>query len=320
MEPLSFDQLSPDVILEVVETHTGVFLDGVIHPYNSYINRVFGLTDEDGNRIIVKFYRPGRWSEAAIRDEHLFLFDCRDAEIPVVAPLEGIRGDTLGNAAGVYFAVYPLCRARSFECNNGDDYLRIGRVIGRMHALSRKRSAPQRLVLNPETTTASYISSLLSLQLVHPDCLDDFRTVCDEALTHIRDLFDSVDSIRIHGDCHFGNILQTADGVVTLIDFDDMMTGPAVQDLWLLLPDRLPQASAELNLLLEGYEQFNSFDRRTLDLIEPLRFMRHIYFLNWVASQHVDTGFSERYPGWGSRSFWIREVEDLNQQLRFLLR
>lgn len=315
-----FENLEPEIIFDAVEKHCGVFLDGSITPYNSYINRVFGVTDDDEKDYIVKFYRPGRWSAEAIRDEHRFLFDCAEMEIPVVPPLAGKTGDSVGKAAGFLFAVFPRCRARTFDITSDDDWLRVGSVIGRMHQTGKKNAAPNRLRCSPADTTARYIASIAEKRLVHPDCSGDFTRICADALALITPLFEGIPTHRIHGDCHRGNILETRDRLITLIDFDDMMTGPAIQDLWLLLSGHLSDSMAEMNLIIEGYEQFCEFDRRTLNLVEPLRFMRHIYFLNWCATQLDDSGFAARMPEWGNRAFWIQETEDLQTQLEHIHR
>ena len=312
-----FDALTPDLIFDAVEKHLGIFLDGSITPYNGYINRVFGLTDDEETSYIVKFYRPGRWNEDSIGDEHDFLFDCAELEIPVVTPLTGTSGYSVGSEAGYLFAVFPRCRARTFDITSDEGWIRTGSVIGRMHRAGKKKEAPDRLRCNPQETTERYIQSLKAKGLVHPDCLEDFSRICAEALRLITPLFGGVPMHRIHGDCHRGNILENSEGII-LIDFDDMMSGPAVQDLWLLLSGHLSDSMNEMNLMLEGYEQFCEFDRSTLALVEPLRFMRHIYFLNWCATQHGDTGFTARFPDWGTKAFWIKETEDLSGQLEYI--
>jgi Ser/Thr protein kinase RdoA (MazF antagonist) len=315
----SFANLGPDAIMEAVERHCGIILDGSIMPYNSYVNRVFALVDEDENRYVAKFYRPGRWTAESILEEHAFLADCAAAEIPVVEPIKGTGGSTLGLRDGFPFAVFPAIRARTFDIYGDEDWIRVGMTIGRMHAVGRARAAPTRLRCAPDDTTDRYIAALTPL--VHPDCLDDFARTCGEALDIIKPRFDALSTAathRIHGDCHRGNILQTGDGTIALIDFDDMMTGPAIQDLWLLLPGHLDESTREANLILEGYERFSEFDRRTLALVEPLRFMRHLYFLAWCATQRDDPGFAGRFPGWGSRAFWITETEDLAAQFAYL--
>lgn len=307
--------------MDAVESHTGLFLDGTLVPYNSYVNRVFGVTDEDENSYIVKFYRPGRWEEPAILDEHAFLADCATADIPVVAPMTLGTSTTLGQHEGFLFALFPRVRARSFDIYGDADWIRVGRVIGRLHTAGQKGSAPARLRMTPSDTTGRYIEYILDNRLVHPDCLDDFTRICREALAVITPLFDKIDpasTIRIHGDMHRGNLLDRGENGITIIDFDDMMTGPAIHDLWLLLPDHLEKSMKEMNLLLEGYEEFREFDRRSLELVEPLRFMRHLYFLAWCAVQRNDSGFAERNPDWGTKAFWITETEDLSAQLDWI--
>ena len=335
----AFDELTPELIMDAVEAHTGLFLDGTLTPYNSYVNRVFGVTDEDENRYIAKFYRPGRWSREAILEEHEFLADCAEAEIPVVLPLSAANS-TLGEYEGFLFSVFPRVRGRTFDIAGDGDWERVGRVIGRLHRVGRIRQSPARLRLTPQSTTARYIADLTGSaaggtsgaetagkSLVHPDCAGDFNRICSEALSLIEPLFDELRSgamHRIHGDCHRGNMLESGDRAqengspITLIDFDDMMTGPAIQDLWLLLPGRLADSRRELNEMLAGYEEFSEFDRSTIALVEPLRFMRHLYFLAWCAIQRNDAGFDERNPGWGGRAFWITETEDLATQLDVL--
>jgi Ser/Thr protein kinase RdoA (MazF antagonist) len=363
MEQHIFSSLTPDIILNCAESFSGIRFDGTIVPYNSYVNRVFGLTDEDGGGYVIKFYRPGRWTKEAIEDEHTFLNDCAAAEVPVVPPLEGAdkQGVTTGTytAGGipVYYALFPRLRARTFDIYTDNDWVRTGRAIGRMHLAGQKRDAPHRLQCTPQQTTIPYITMLLEQNLVTPDLQQEFTDICSSALDYVLDAYAAVFGEadengmyhtaafqRIHGDCHRGNILEqislkspaSADteetSSITLIDFDDMMTGPVVQDLWLLLPGYRKESEHELELLLEGYEEFMCPDdnagnnitgavpgiRRQLRLIEPLRFMRNIYFLAWTAVQRDDEGFAERNPDWGSRAFWETEIEDLKTQLGVL--
>jgi Ser/Thr protein kinase RdoA (MazF antagonist) len=354
-----FSSLTPDNILNAAELFTGIKFDGTITPYNSYVNRVFGLAAEDGSSYIIKFYRPGRWSKDAILDEHTFLTDCSAAEVPVIPPLSSpVVQTTAGFSEGLYFAVFPRLSARTFDIYTEMDWMRTGRAIGRMHLAALKNQAPHRLQCTPQQTTIPYIRMLLEHNLVTPELQQEFTSICNNALDYVLDSYASVfgeadeNGIyhtagfqRIHGDCHRGNILEqfispspasdeTKDNsIITFIDFDDMMTGPAVQDLWLLLPGYRKDSQHELELLLNGYEQFicpdntaaNSIDstgipgiRRQLHLIEPLRFMRNIYFLAWTAVQRSDEGFAARYPQWGTKAFWETEIEDLKTQLNIL--
>ncbi len=317
-----FELLSPDVALRAVETSHGLSLDGTLDAYSSYVNRVYGIRDENGDRFVVKFYRPGRWQAQAIREEHQYLLDCTRAEIPVIAPLPGHDGETLHTVDAVdgdqqrsfLFALFPRTGGRTFELESDADYLRLGSLMGRCHAVGAAGQAPNRLSCDPHATTAVYIQELLSDGLVHPKWRDDFAAVCQETLQLVTPLFTDVPSQRIHGDCHRGNIIDRPDQGLILIDFDDMMMGPPVQDLWLILPGSLKDARRELAIVLEGYARFAPFEPRTLGLIEPLRFMRMIYFLAWRARQRNDFWFRGSFPDWGNEAFWITEIEDLRTQ------
>jgi Ser/Thr protein kinase RdoA (MazF antagonist) len=335
----SFQLLSPGTVLQAVDESHGLSLDGTLDAYPSYVNRVYGIRGEDGERYVAKFYRPGRWSREAVLDEHRFLLDCAEAEIPVIAPLAGRDGETLhavtettnaaengaddqnaaedrgrGDTQTFLFAVFPRTGGRNFEPENDSDLERLGALLGRCHAVAAKREAPHRAMCSPRPLTASFVEELLADGLVHPEARDEFRIVCAETLERISPLFDPAPRVRLHGDCHRGNIIDRPGSGLVLIDFDDMMSGPPVQDLWLVLPGYAADSRRELELLLDGYGQFASFDRDTLRLIEPLRFMRMIYFLAWRARQRGDYWFRESFPDWGTEAFWIKELEDLRQQ------
>ncbi len=319
-----FSELSPEAVLDAAESALGVFLEPVVVPYNSYVNRVYGLKDEDGNRYVAKFYRPGRWERPAIAEEHGFLADCARAELPVAAPLPLFGGnETLGEAKGILFAVFPYRGGRTFDLVNDGDYIRAGALIGRLHGISRKGTAAKRPVLAPIPLYSTRCAALAESLSMHPELREDFLAITGTGLQLCSDRFaqaglDAGDRIRIHGDCHRGNVLEAADGSLILIDFDDMMTGPAVQDLWLLLPGHLADSGREMELILEGYTEFSHFDRATLALVEPLRMMRMIYFLDWQSRQRNDALFRERNPEWGTKAFWIREIEDLREQARVI--
>lgn len=321
-----FDALAPQHVLTVVESIAGERLNGVVTPYASYVNRVYGLQTEDGTRLVAKFYRPGRWELAAIEDEHALLAELAEAEIPVVAPLVGEEGDSLAVAeletaaaelVEVPVALFPHRGGRSFDADSDEDWFRLGAIVGRMHAISSGDAAPSRVDLDTNWTRA-YLEYLHAEQVIHPDIADEFMNLSTRVLDELEPLFADCESIRIHGDCHRGNILDRASEGLLLIDFDDMMNGPAVQDLWLLLPDRVDACGREITMLLEGYEDFHGFDRRELRLVEPLRLMRMIHFLAWRARQRHDDWFRRQEPEWGNRAFWVRELEDLREQVRVI--
>ena len=322
MKYASFNPLSPHVILHGIELSHGLSLEESLTPYHSYVNRVYGLRDLEGHEYIAKFYRPGRWSEDGILEEHQLIIDCVNAEIPVAAPIPDPDGHTLGEITAVddntetdyYFALFPKKGGRLFDAENDEAWLRMGSLLGRLHMVGRTGKAEHRAICTPAETTALHIENLLHYNLVHPELEESFEKICREILKEIGPLFDNTKFLRLHGDCHRGNILDRSDEGLLLIDFDDMMIGPAVQDMWLLLPDYVNRSRRELNLLLEGYEEFMVFDQKELRLIEPLRFMRIIHYIAWCARQRDDKNFQTNFPDWGSRGYWIKEVEDITLQ------
>jgi Ser/Thr protein kinase RdoA (MazF antagonist) len=318
----SFDMLTPDAVIRAVEATYELSLDGTLNPYPSYVNRVYGLRTDDGEDVVAKFYRPGRWSRKTILEEHRFLEDCAEAEIPVVAPLRDPDSDTLGalevtadaQATEYAFALFPKRGGRNFDAETDEQWYRLGSIVARCHLAGRRREAAHRPVCEPKSWTAPFVDELLGEGLVHPDLAGAFRDITSEIIALITPHFADVPFHRIHGDCHRGNLLDRPDEGLLIIDFDDMMMGPAVQDIWLLLPGHAADCRRELTMLLDGYETFLDFPRGSLVLIEPLRFMRMIHFLAWRARQRHDHWFRREFPDWGTKSFWTREIEDLNAQ------
>ena len=323
-----FSLLSPQIALNAVESAFGLKLTGTLMPYVSYVNRVYGITDQDRNEYVVKFYRPNRWNRQAIEEEHLLLLDCYKSEVPVVTPISNSEGITLhtlrvdneDNGVTYFFAVFPKQGGRSFDTDRLEDYFRLGSLIGRMHQVSALRPAHHRLRTTPKGSTENFVTDLIKGDIIHPAVKERFIDIVFLGLDLIKPNFEGVKLQRIHGDCHRGNILDRVEEGLLIIDFDDMMMGSPVQDLWLLLPDRLDDSKQEVEEILRGYEQFKSFDRRTLSLIEPLRFMRMVYFLAWSANQRNDYDFKNVNPFWGSKSFWEQESEDFSTQIAIIRR
>ncbi|MFP4485137.1 MAG: serine/threonine protein kinase [Spirochaetaceae bacterium] len=317
-----FDLLSPHVALDAVEAAFGSVLDGTVQQYPSYINRVYGVRDDEGRGFVAKFYRPDRWSEEALREEHQFIADCAAHEIPVVEAITAPDGDTLqivevegtDRRVDYRFALFPKRGGRNFDAEGDEEWYRLGSIVGRCHRAGAQRSAEHRQVCDPDAWTLPLLEELLESGVVHPDSRGELGDVVTTVIRTIRPLFQGVGMQRIHGDCHRGNLLERPDEGLVIIDFDDMMVGPAVQDLWLLLPGYAVDSGRELTMLLDGYETFAELDRRELELIEPLRFMRMVHFLGWQARQRRDRDFETRFPWWGTKEFWIREVEDLRTQ------
>ncbi len=313
-----FDSLVPDLVFDAVENAIGLKLTGFISPLPSYINRVYELQAFDGTRWIVKFYRPHRWTLEAIQEEHEFILDCVDHEIPAIAPVINSAGESLFQQGGYNFAVFPKKQGRMLEFKSDQDWLRIGTLIGRVHAAGGMRKTEQRVVLHPLQSTVNDLKELGESGFISPNLQVNFVDLGKRILDRIVPFFEDTEFIRIHGDCHGANILDRLDEGFLLIDFDDMVMGPPVQDIWLLMPDRMENCRREMNLFIEGYEQFKEFDDLSLDLVEPLRIMRIIYFTAWCARQFDDFQFKEHFPGWGTESFWEKEIHDLEQQFTHL--
>jgi len=312
-----FEQLTPDAILSAVEAATSFRLTGLTRPLPSYINRVYELSTIDETRLIVKFYRPGRWSREAILDEHRFVIDCSEAEIPVVPPMALRNQGTLAEYEGILFALYPKRAGRQLEITGDGDWARLGSLVGRLHLVGKQRQASARITMHPGVSTLNDVEHLCTA-VIPERFRDAYRNTARRIIDLSAPLFDSLQRIRIHGDCHRGNILNRFEEGLLLIDFDDMAMGPPVQDLWLLLPERAKESAREIELFIEGYERFRPFDRAGIRCIEPLRAMRMIYFLAWCSRQVDDFQFRRNFPDWGTDAFWQKEINDLREQMGFV--
>ncbi len=315
---MAFENLTPDAVIAAVEQAVAVRLSGLILALPSYINRVYELQAVDQTRLVAKFYRPGRWRREAIEDEHRFVLDCKEAEVPVVAPLPLENGTTLGCADDVLFAVYPRRAGRQFEATVDNDWRRLGSLLARVHLQGERRSAAARATIDPLLSTARDIAYVCD-RIIPDRFREPYRTTAMRIVDASAPIFDKLERLRIHGDFHRGNILDRLEEGLLVIDFDDMAMGPPVQDFWLLLPERADKAQRELALILDGYERFRRFDRASLRCIEPLRAMRMIYFLAWVSRQVEDYQFRRNFPEWGTDVFWQREINDLREQAGFVM-
>ncbi|SDP65463.1 Ser/Thr protein kinase RdoA involved in Cpx stress response, MazF antagonist [Desulforhopalus singaporensis] len=309
-----FLPLGPDTVLNLVEKATGTRYTNLFRPMNSYINRVFELENEAGEKIIAKFYRPGRWSEQAILDEHRFLVQLAERELPVIAPLALKNGRTLGVDGRFCFCIFPKCGGRSVDEFTDEQWLELGRLIGRMHCVGEIDFAHHRPVMSPDQITSQQLEFLMKTRCVPKDLKPVLERAIRAIIGDIKDLFKNEKLIRIHGDCHFANLIQRPGESLVVIDFDDMAVGPPVQDVWMLLPGGLEDAFVELDLFLEGYETFRGFDRKSLRLVEPLRAMRFIHYMAWCAYQVEEDGLTRAIDGFGSHAYWQKEIEDLFDQ------
>ncbi len=311
-----FAHLSPDTILTAVEQAAQVRCTGYCLQLNSYINRVYEVETEAGNRLIVKFYRPDRWSLAALKEEHDFVSELDRLELPVVAAMPLATGSSLAVVRDIHFALYPKRSGRFFDEFSRQQWQELGRLIGRMHAVSATRPCRHRPILTPDQATRKQIDTLLAGDFMPPHQQRSFSSVCHDLLELITPLFRDTTLIRLHGDCHFGNILHRAEESFLLIDFDDMAMGPAVQDFWMLLPGYRDECHEEIDNFIQGYETFRPFPRQELLLIEPLRAMRYIHFIAWCAHQAHDKKSSQSLMSdWGSEQYWSQEIIDLQSQI-----
>lgn len=314
-EPLAgFMNLNPETIISLAEEGLSEEFSGICRPLNSYINRVYELEDRTGAGIIIKFYRPTRWNRDALLDEHDFLLELNEAEVPVIAPLTLNNATTLGTFKNINYALFPKKGGR-FVCEyNEDQWLELGRLLARTHAVGSLKCPRDRVTVHPESITAKQIDYLEDGAFVPAELTEAFFKNARTIVKEITPLFKDTEMIRIHGDCHFSNIIYRPEESFYLIDFDDFAVGPPVHDLWMLLPDHPNRSLYEIDLFMEGYETFRPFDRRNLKLIEPLRAMRYIHFIAWCAHQAKDGG-EPPTPDWGSFTYWATEGRDLQEQL-----
>jgi Ser/Thr protein kinase RdoA (MazF antagonist) len=316
-----FANLSPDLIADAIEA-AGFDGDGRILALGSYENRVFQVGIEDGEPVVVKFYRPGRWTDAAIAEEHDFARALAAAEIPVIAPLELQPGGDLGDGpvatyGGFRFAIYPRRGGQWPELGTADDRQWIGRFLGRIHALGSARRFEHRPRLSQEAMGRDSADWLLD-----GDCIPDYiapryEQVTDELLDLVEARFAQAGTLRylcIHGDCHRNNVLWTGAGP-HFVDLDDCMSGPAIQDLWMLLAGRPEEMRVQLADILEGYSQFATFDPAEAALIEALRALRMVHYAAWLARRWHDPAFPRAFPWFGEARFWERHVAELEEQL-----
>jgi Ser/Thr protein kinase RdoA (MazF antagonist) len=314
-----YEQLTPDVVLDALAS-IGLHGDGRLLALSSYENRVYQVQLEDpfeGNdSIVAKFYRPGRWSDAQILEEHGFAAELMAAEIPAVGPLL-LEGRSLHHHAGFGFSVSPRRGGRRPELDDFEVLEWIGRFLARIHTVGAGAAFEARPALDVQTFAIEPRDWLLAHDMIPLDVQGAWAKRCEEATVMISSILAAQPArrIRLHGDCHPGNILWTPDQGPHFVDLDDACTGPAVQDLWMLLSGDRRDRTGQLSALLDGYEQFRDFDRRELALIEPLRTLRMIHYSAWLARRWDDPAFPPTFPWFGSSDYWQGQVQMLEEQL-----
>jgi Ser/Thr protein kinase RdoA (MazF antagonist) len=314
--PAPYADLTPERLLDAVES-AGLRPDGRLLALNSYENRVYQVWLEDDGAVVVKFYRPGRWRDEAILEEHAYAAELVEHEVPVVAPL-AFGGHTLLEHGGFRFAISPRRGGRAPELGDPAVLRWIGRFLGRMHAVGAGARFAHRETLGVGLLGEASRRTLLEGDWIPPELLPAWRAIADQAIDAAREAWaraSGVALIRLHGDCHAGNILWT-DAGPHFVDLDDACTGPAVQDLWMLLGGGSAiEQTAALREVLAGYETFRAFDRRELGLIEPLRTLRLLHYSAWIARRWHDPAFPAAFPWFGDQRYWQDRILELREQV-----
>lgn len=309
-----YANLTPELILQALE-QLDLQPTGSLLALNSYENRVYQAELEGKEFIVVKFYRPGRWSNAAILEEHGFAYELAEQEIPVIPPLK-FDDQSLLECGGYRYAVYPRRGGRWPELENKDNLKLLGRLLGRMHRVGRSGRFEHRERLTVQNRGRDALAFLQQCALLPPELKHNFVAAVDPLLDHIDGLFEAVgaSTLRLHGDCHPGNILWTPKGP-HFVDLDDCCTGPAMQDLWMLLSGTQDEMAAQLLALLEGYETFSVFDYAEIQLIEALRGLRLIHYCAWLARRWHDPAFPHHFPWFNTPRYWEEQIVTFREQL-----
>ena len=317
-DTLAYQALSPDDILSSVES-LGHRCDGRLLTLNSYENRVYRVGIEGGPPVVAKFYRPGRWTDAAIQEEHDFTLELADEEIPVAAPL-GSDGQTLRHRGAFRFAVYPCFGGRAPELDDLGLLRQLGRFVARIHLCGQRADFNHRPRLSVHSHGVLSRRYLLDEGFIPDDIRPAYESVCEAALDRIEACFERAGEpreLRLHGDFHPGNVL-VLDDVLHIVDFDDTCTGPAVQDLWMFLSGDRSEQTPQLAELLAGYTEFRNFDAAELHMIEALRTLRIMHYAAWLARRWEDPAFKVAFPWFGGRRYWDEHVLSLREQIALM--
>jgi Ser/Thr protein kinase RdoA (MazF antagonist) len=320
LEKTPYANLTPHLILDAIDS-TGMRCDGGMFALNSFENRVYQIGMEEGPPIIAKFYRPHRWSDAAILEEHQFALELCEHEIPVVAPLVAENGMTLHHFDGYRFALFPRKGGRTMELDNVEHLEWMGRFIGRLHAVGACKPFLNRPTLDVQTYGYKAYQFLLDNDFFPAALKEDYIATLNVLLEKISQRFAAtgiVTTLRLHGDCHVGNVLWN-DAGPQIVDLDDCLMGPAIQDIWMLITGNTPsQVNVQLDYILEGYQDFHEFNYSEIHLIEALRALRMIHYSAWLAKRWDDPAFPLNFPWFNTFDYWQVQLEDLREQVMLL--
>jgi Ser/Thr protein kinase RdoA (MazF antagonist) len=313
-----FETLTPGLIMDAVESQ-GFSCDCRTFGLNSYENRVYQVGIDDGQPLIAKFYRPGRWSDEQILEEHAFCFELQEHELPVVAPWVNPAGESLFHHGMFSFALYPRQGGHAPEFDNLDNLLILGRMLGRIHAIGAVRPFVHRPVLDSQSFGHASVA-LIREFFIPAEYRESYTAVTDQLLAAIDAILEEagdISYIRAHGDCHAGNILWR-DGAPHFVDFDDARMAPAVQDFWMMFSGERPRQTAQLAELVEGYSEFNDFNPRELQLVGALRALRMLHYSAWLARRWEDPIFPRTFPWFNTIRYWGEQILELREQLAAL--
>ena len=314
----AFETLTPDVVLDAL-SDLGLPVDGRLTALSSYENRVYQIMLDDNSSVVAKFYRPARWRDEQILEEHRFASELMAEEVPLVGPLT-LHGKTLHHAHDFAFSVSPRRGGRMPELDEPEVLEWIGRFIARIHNVGAQQNFATRPTLDVDTFAIASRDWLIENNIIPMDQQTEWLTVCNHAIAIAKEKFATHPShhIRLHGDCHPGNILWTPtdlpNGGPHFVDLDDARMGPAVQDLWMLLSGERGQQTQQLSMLLDGYEQMRELNRSELNLIEPLRTLRLIHYSAWLAKRKDDPAFTQHFSWFGSSDYWAGQTHMLVEQ------
>lgn len=317
MNEQPYNSLTPDTVIDAVES-LGYLSDLRVFPLNSYENRVYQIGIEDGEPLIAKFYRPGRWSDEQILEEHEFTLALADLEVPLIAPLL-IDGKSLFFFNEHRFALYPRRGGHAPELDNPETMFTLAQHLGRMHQLGRTKTFASRPAIDIQSFATDSRTWLLEQDFIPKTLIPAYETLSAHLIEKLQEIVKSwpAKSIRLHGDCHPGNIIQR-DATLYLVDLDDCRNGPAIQDLWMLLSGDRYQRSVQLECILEGYEEFCEFDMRELHLIEALRTLRLMHYAAWLARRWQDPAFPMAFPWFNTEKYWSEHILELREQFAAL--
>jgi Ser/Thr protein kinase RdoA (MazF antagonist) len=316
---IPFSALTPDIILNALES-IGLYSNGRLFALNSYENRVYQVGLEDASTVVTKFYRPNRWTTAAIIEEHVFVQELAESEIPVVPAMQFNGNKTLNQFDDFRFSVFPRQNGRVPELEGREKLEWMGRFIGRIHAVGALKPFKERATLDIAGFGVEPREYLLSNDFIPADLLDAYSSVSAFALEGVRRCFERAGEVRVlrlHGDCYPGNILWADDGP-HFVDFDDSRMGPAIQDLWMLLSGDRSEMAQQLNYVLAGYETFYNFDFRELHLIEALRTLRLLHYSAWIAKRWDDPAFPRAFPWFNTSRYWQDRIIELREQIALM--